>query len=203
MCFNLIDSLLALNPASRLTVEQALRHPYWSEDPVASDKSSIPFLHGDWHEFESKIRRKEDKKAGKPPSPSSISSYSAVNSKAEKSQSATSLSPFIKESSKTSLSVEKSLELLKKGSEKPMDTPTHTQDSKKRRRTSLERSRSPSRSRPLDYVRQPSPQQQDFGKPASAYESYDRSGQHHRMDLTFGEEKKIIESDDVEWKEFE
>jgi hypothetical protein len=38
MCFNLIQQLLTIDPSKRPTIEDALMHPYWSEEPKACEK---------------------------------------------------------------------------------------------------------------------------------------------------------------------
>jgi len=35
--FALLERLLSINPAHRLTAAEALRHPYFSEEPLACD----------------------------------------------------------------------------------------------------------------------------------------------------------------------
>jgi hypothetical protein len=63
MAFSLIDLLLALDPKKRPKIGEALTHPYWLEEPRACEKHEIPQVLGDWHEFESKMRRKEERRA--------------------------------------------------------------------------------------------------------------------------------------------
>jgi hypothetical protein len=63
MAFSLIDLLLALDPKKRPKIGEALTHPYWLEEPRACEKHEIPQVLGDWHEFESKLRRKEERRA--------------------------------------------------------------------------------------------------------------------------------------------
>ncbi|KAI8925355.1 kinase-like domain-containing protein [Entophlyctis helioformis] len=55
----LVDSLLMLDPAKRPTAAQALAHPYFTtEAPHACDPWQLPKIEGDWHEFESKQRKR-------------------------------------------------------------------------------------------------------------------------------------------------
>ncbi len=58
-CFNLAKSLLEMNPEKRITAENALRHPYFKEEPRETDLEFLKDLNGEWHEFEAKKKRKE------------------------------------------------------------------------------------------------------------------------------------------------
>lgn len=53
---DLIDQLLILNPSKRMTVKQALNHPFFREAPAACDKRDIPIENNECHEF---VVRKE------------------------------------------------------------------------------------------------------------------------------------------------
>ncbi|KAJ3410941.1 kinase subunit of RNA polymerase II carboxy-terminal domain kinase I [Chytridiales sp. JEL 0842] len=66
--FKLLDSLLNLNPIHRPTAIDSLHHPYFtSELPEACKPYELPKVEGDWHEYESK-QRKKGKPANQPPS---------------------------------------------------------------------------------------------------------------------------------------
>ncbi|KAJ3091884.1 kinase subunit of RNA polymerase II carboxy-terminal domain kinase I, partial [Physocladia obscura] len=54
----LLDSLLALDPFSRPTARDVLSHLYFFEQPAACRPSELPKVDGDWHEYESKLRKK-------------------------------------------------------------------------------------------------------------------------------------------------
>ncbi|KAI9360006.1 kinase-like domain-containing protein, partial [Zopfochytrium polystomum] len=56
----LLDSLLQLDPTNRPSASTCLLHPYFTEEyPPACDKSQLPRIEGDWHEYESKQRKKK------------------------------------------------------------------------------------------------------------------------------------------------
>ncbi|KAI9141280.1 Pkinase-domain-containing protein, partial [Paraphysoderma sedebokerense] len=58
---DLIDNLLQLNPAHRLTAVQALQHPYFTEEAPLEDRPAevLGAITEDWHELESKMRKKK------------------------------------------------------------------------------------------------------------------------------------------------
>lgn len=58
-CFNLAKSLLEMNPEKRITAENALKHPYFREEPRETNLEFLKNLNGEWHEFEAKKKRKE------------------------------------------------------------------------------------------------------------------------------------------------
>ncbi|VEU24379.1 DEKNAAC105586 [Brettanomyces naardenensis] len=58
-CFDLAASLLRMNPAQRMTAEEALRHPYFQEEPAEASLEFLKHVRGEWHEFEAKRKRKE------------------------------------------------------------------------------------------------------------------------------------------------
>lgn len=60
--FDLAEKLLTLNPATRLTAEQALQHPYFTEDPQPAPIEFLKTVKGEWHEFETKKRRRQERK---------------------------------------------------------------------------------------------------------------------------------------------
>lgn len=60
--FDLALKLLELVPSKRLTAEQALQHPYFTADPKPEPLTFMETLEGEWHEFETKKRRREERK---------------------------------------------------------------------------------------------------------------------------------------------
>ncbi|ORY07446.1 Pkinase-domain-containing protein [Basidiobolus meristosporus CBS 931.73] len=57
---DLAERLLSMNPAKRPTAQDALSHPYFtSEEPEACSIQKLPTIDGDWHEYESKQRKKK------------------------------------------------------------------------------------------------------------------------------------------------
>ncbi|KAJ3106250.1 kinase subunit of RNA polymerase II carboxy-terminal domain kinase I [Phlyctochytrium planicorne] len=57
--FKLLDSLLQLDPGRRPSASECLEHPYFSADlPRACLPSELPKVEGDWHEYESKQRKR-------------------------------------------------------------------------------------------------------------------------------------------------
>lgn len=55
---DLAKLLLSLDPSKRPTASQALRHPFFTNNPPP--RSDIPSLEGDWHEYECKQRRRDN-----------------------------------------------------------------------------------------------------------------------------------------------
>ncbi|KAJ1565512.1 kinase subunit of RNA polymerase II carboxy-terminal domain kinase I [Nowakowskiella sp. JEL0078] len=61
---DLIDKLLQLDPLKRPSAREVLEHPYFTiEEPTPCSPSEIPRLEGDWHEFDTKQRKKEKEKS--------------------------------------------------------------------------------------------------------------------------------------------
>ena len=60
--FDLAQKLLELVPSRRLTAEQALEHHYFHNDPKPEALTFMATLEGEWHEFETKKRRREERK---------------------------------------------------------------------------------------------------------------------------------------------
>lgn len=60
-CIDLAEQLLSMNPANRISAKQALQHPYFVEDPQPEPLLFLKELSGEWHEFESKKRRRREK----------------------------------------------------------------------------------------------------------------------------------------------
>jgi CTD kinase subunit alpha len=60
--FDLASRLLTLNPKTRLTAEQALQHRYFTEEPRPEPLEFLRDLQGEWHEFETKKRRRKERK---------------------------------------------------------------------------------------------------------------------------------------------
>lgn len=60
--FDLATKLLLLHPARRLTADDALKHPYFHNDPQPEDLKFMKSIVGEWHEFETKKRRRDERK---------------------------------------------------------------------------------------------------------------------------------------------
>lgn len=60
--FDLALKLLTLVPSQRLTAEEALSHPYFHNDPKPEPLTFMETLEGEWHEFETKKRRRDERK---------------------------------------------------------------------------------------------------------------------------------------------
>ncbi|ODQ54034.1 Pkinase-domain-containing protein [Saitoella complicata NRRL Y-17804] len=60
---DLAGKLLSLDPAKRPTCTEALQHPYFTtEAPAPSPPVGLGEMVGDWHEFESKQRKRQERK---------------------------------------------------------------------------------------------------------------------------------------------
>ncbi|CAG8548116.1 10423_t:CDS:2 [Racocetra persica] len=56
----LVEALLSVNPAKRPSAREALNFAYFtSEEPLACSPGELPEICGDWHEYESKQRKKK------------------------------------------------------------------------------------------------------------------------------------------------
>lgn len=60
--FDLAEKLLKLSPDKRLTAEEALLHPYFTEEPREEPLTFLKDVKGEWHEFETKKRRRKERK---------------------------------------------------------------------------------------------------------------------------------------------
>lgn len=60
--FDLAVKLLMLNPEKRLTAYEALSHDYFLNDPQPEPLYFLKDLQGEWHEFETKKRRRQERK---------------------------------------------------------------------------------------------------------------------------------------------
>jgi CTD kinase subunit alpha len=60
--FDLAEKLLQLNPQDRLTASQALNHAYFTQDPKPEPLYFLKDIKGEWHEFETKKRRRKERK---------------------------------------------------------------------------------------------------------------------------------------------
>ncbi|CUM67711.1 uncharacterized protein PRCAT00005416001 [Priceomyces carsonii] len=60
--FDLAEKLLQLNPAKRLTAEEALQHAYFTDQPAPEPLLFLKDIKGEWHEFETKKRRRKERK---------------------------------------------------------------------------------------------------------------------------------------------
>ena len=60
--FDLAEKLLCMNPNKRLTAHQALEHSYFTEHPKPAPLTFLKDVKGEWHEFETKKRRRMERK---------------------------------------------------------------------------------------------------------------------------------------------
>ncbi|CAH6721702.1 CTD kinase subunit alpha [[Candida] jaroonii] len=60
--FDLAEKLLTLNPRKRLTASQALQHEYFTNEPKPEPLYFLKEVKGEWHEFETKKRRRKERK---------------------------------------------------------------------------------------------------------------------------------------------
>lgn len=60
---DLVKKLLCLNPANRITIEEALTHPFFTTEPLPCLQSEMPKIQQDLHEF--KVRQQIDLKRKK------------------------------------------------------------------------------------------------------------------------------------------
>lgn len=60
--FDLATKLLELHPAKRITAEDALNHSYFTNQPSLEPLTFMLLLQGEWHEFETKKRRREERR---------------------------------------------------------------------------------------------------------------------------------------------
>lgn len=60
--FDLALKMLLFDPKQRITAEKALQHPYFSNDPQPEELTFMKNIVGEWHEFETKKRRREERK---------------------------------------------------------------------------------------------------------------------------------------------
>eukprot|EP00752_Nemacystus_decipiens_P009556 g8536.t1 len=82
---NLLEGLLALDPKRRVTARKALKHRYFQMKPLPSVPGMVTLNLHSCHEYEAKIRKKDNKKAGKGSYHSSAPSSKAKVSSGRKS----------------------------------------------------------------------------------------------------------------------
>jgi CTD kinase subunit alpha len=58
---NLLEKMFSYNPDNRISAADALNSDYFKEEPLQSSPENLPCPEGDWHEYETKIRRKKEK----------------------------------------------------------------------------------------------------------------------------------------------
>lgn len=51
--------MLELDPSKRITAEEALRHPFFQEEPQKCDPKDLPKIEKDSHEFQSRQNKKQ------------------------------------------------------------------------------------------------------------------------------------------------
>jgi CTD kinase subunit alpha len=65
-CLDLVQRMFKYDPMKRPTAEEVLNHEYFTtEEPAARQPVELAKVEGDWHEFESKQRRRENDKVEK------------------------------------------------------------------------------------------------------------------------------------------
>ncbi|CAK7895080.1 CTD kinase subunit alpha [[Candida] anglica] len=62
LSFDLAKNLLMLDPSRRFNAEKALEHPYFYMDPKPEPLYFLKEMKGEWHEFETKKRRRKERK---------------------------------------------------------------------------------------------------------------------------------------------
>lgn len=60
--FDLATKLLEIHPAKRISAEEALCHNYFTNEPSPEPLTFMLLLQGEWHEFETKKRRREERR---------------------------------------------------------------------------------------------------------------------------------------------
>ena len=55
MTLDLLECMLVLNPANRITAKQALEHSYFTTAPLPCKSEELPIIKGDSHEYEVKV----------------------------------------------------------------------------------------------------------------------------------------------------
>jgi len=63
VAIELIKGMLTMCPQRRLTIEECLEHPYFTIDPLPSDKSDLPLLEDEAHEHALREEKKEIRRA--------------------------------------------------------------------------------------------------------------------------------------------
>lgn len=60
--FDLASKMLTLHPGSRITAKESLEHPYFTNEPKPEKLTFMQTLQGEWHEFETKKKRRDERK---------------------------------------------------------------------------------------------------------------------------------------------
>ncbi|OWB54736.1 ATP binding protein [[Candida] boidinii] len=64
-CFDLAKKLLKMNPNKRITASDALKHEYFTEEPLEAPLEFLKNVEGEWHEFEAKKKRRKERELRK------------------------------------------------------------------------------------------------------------------------------------------
>ena len=60
--YDLIERMLSLDPAKRISAADALEHPYFNTEPLPCEPTEIPRIEGESHELTVRRERKQAKR---------------------------------------------------------------------------------------------------------------------------------------------